>query len=298
MKICIVGLGLIGGSAAMALKRAGYEVYGMNRSQEALTYSLENGIIDYAVEDFYSEDAVSGFDVVLIALPVNAAIDFLCSRKFKNGAVAADFCGVKRRIERAVFAAPRNYLYVGAHPMAGKEVSTVKNACADLYDNASIILTVSPKTSLTAISVLEDLAKDMGFKCIAECSAKVHDAKISYTSQLAHIVSNAYVRDGEIENCLPFTGGSFQDMTRIAGVDEAVWSELYLANKRNLSNRIQTLINNLTLANEALQSGDKDVLEQFLHEGVERFNSSEKQPEEYITEDELTEDDIKVISLK
>ncbi|MCD7729234.1 MAG: prephenate dehydrogenase/arogenate dehydrogenase family protein [Clostridia bacterium] len=282
MKICVAGLGLIGGSIALALKRAGYEVYGMNRSPEAVDYAVENDIIDYGVPDFNIYGATAAFDVVFVAMPPAAAIDFMQNRRFKRGAIVADVCGIKREIEKAVYSAPRDFLYVGAHPMAGKEVSTIKNACADLFDNASMVLTVSHKTSRLALNLMEHLTEEMGFKYIVECSAEVHDKKIAYTSQLAHIVSNCYVKDGAINNCLAFTGGSFQDMTRIAGVDESVWSQLYLGNADNLSASINELISNLTAVDGLIKSGDKAKLEKFLKDGAKRCSLSNIREEDGI----------------
>ena len=160
--------------------------------------------------------------------------------------------------------------------MAGKEVSSVHNACADLFDRASMVITSSERTDAGAKELIISLTRDMGFKCIVECSAEVHDRKIAYTSQLAHVVSNAYVKDGEIVGCLGFTGGSFQDMTRIAGVDEGVWSELYLLNKDNLSARIGALIENLAEIKSAIDGGDAEVLRGVLKEGRERFSQSKE----------------------
>ena len=119
--------------------------------------------------------------------------------------------------------------------MAGKEVSGIENACADLFDSASMVITSDSRTDKKSLEVISALTEEMGFKYIVRCTAETHDRKIAYTSQLAHVVSNAYVKDNEINGCIGFTGGSFQDMTRIAGVDETVWSSLYLNNAENLS---------------------------------------------------------------
>jgi len=113
----------------------------------------------------------------------------------------------------------------------------------------------------------------MGFGRIVECSAEIHDKKIAYTSQLAHIVSNAYVKDDDIDCCLGFTGGSFQDMTRIAGVDENVWSSLYLKNKQNLSENIKKLIDSLDELRSAIDGGDINLLKEVLREGKVRFEN-------------------------
>lgn len=270
LKICVAGLGLIGGSLCMALGRAGYSPAGWNRSGGPMRYALEKGIIASAASEF------SCYDVVFVALPPRAAADFINGNRFKDGAVVADICGVKQYIEEQVYSRPRNFFYVGTHPMAGKEVSSIRNACADLFDRASMVITSSKSTNEDAKQLIKQLTRDMGFKCIVECSAEVHDKKIAYTSQLAHIVSNAYVKDGEIVSCLGFTGGSFQDMTRIAGVDEGVWAELYLLNGANLSERIGTLINNLAEIKSAVDGGSEEELRAVLRAGRERFLQSKE----------------------
>jgi prephenate dehydrogenase len=268
MKIGVVGLGLIGGSICLALKRAGYKIYGSNRSEEPLKYALENNIID---EKIISYD---NLDVVFVALPPKATVNFILNTKFKEGACVSDICGVKKFIEDEVYAAHLPISYVGVHPMAGKEVSGIKNACADLFDRASMVITHGIYTDKAALDTIKSLTKDMGFMRIVECSAEVHDSKIAYTSQLAHIVSNCYVKDKNIESCLGFTGGSFQDMTRIAGVDENMWAELYLANAHNLTQNIQTLIDNLNEVNGAIKSGDKTSLLTILGAGRESYCDS------------------------
>ena len=267
MKICVAGLGIIGGSLCMSLKRAGYEVSGWNRSPEALGYALKNKIIDSSAEDF------SGYDVVVVALPPKATADFINATEFRDGAVVADICGVKRYILREVEAKPRNFRYVGCHPMAGKEVSGIENACAELFDGASMVITSDSKTDAAALEIMRRLTADIGFGYIVECSAETHDRKIAYTSQLAHIVSNAYVKDEEIAGCIGFTGGSFQYMTRIAGVDENVWAALYLNNAENLSRSIGNLISSLEEIKRAVDSGDGQNLRAILREGRARFES-------------------------
>ena len=200
MKICVAGLGIIGGSLCLALKRAGYSVAGWNRSQKPINYALENDIIDESATDFKK------YDAVFVALPPKAAVKFLNENEFKDGAVVADICGVKGYLEKEIYKKPRNFRYLGTHPMAGKEVSGVENACADLFDGACIIIVNNQNSDIYAVQLITELAAEMGFKKIIECSSDEHDRKIAYTSQLAHIVSNAYVKNEEIKGCLGFTG--------------------------------------------------------------------------------------------
>ena len=271
MKICVAGLGLIGGSMCMALRRAGYEVDGFNRSAAPLKFALERGIVGGVAKNF------ADYDVVFVALPPKPTVDFIINTRFKEGAIVADICGVKKYIEDAVWAAKSNIRYVGTHPMAGKEVSGVENACADLFDRASMVITRGIYTDERAVSVIKGLVKDMGFARIVECSAELHDRKIAYTSQLAHVVSNCYVNDPEIDGCLGFTGGSFQDMTRIAGVDENVWSELYLKNADNLitsaTNLSDSLNKFIAALKEAKESGNAEAVRKNLTVGATAYRN-------------------------
>lgn len=261
MKIAVAGLGIIGGSLCLALKRAGYSVDGWNRSQKALTYALDNGIIHNTVKDF------KDYDTVFVALPPEATLNFINNTDFKDGATVADICGVKEYILNGINNKNRNFNFVGCHPMAGKEVSGVENACENLFDNASMVICSDEHTNTDSLEIIRKLTKEMGFGLIVECSAAVHDKKIAYTSQLAHIVSNAYVKDGEIDFCLGFTGGSFQDMTRIAGVDESVWASLYLKNSGNVSDKISSIIESLQEIKNAVDGGDKQKLQEILKSG-------------------------------
>ncbi len=267
LKIAVVGLGLIGGSLCLSLKRAGYNVDGANRSRAAVEYALSHGVIDSEATD------ISVYDVVFVALPPEAAADYITTAPIKNGAVVADICGVKKYIEERVYSANLPFSYIGTHPMAGKEVSGVANACENLFDRASMVLTRGIFTDEQAYNLIFQLTKDMGFARIVECSAEEHDKKIAYTSQLAHVVSNAYVKSEQINGCFGFTGGSFQDMTRIAGVDENVWAELYLLNHENLCGEIDKLIENLAEIRAAIRGNDSDELRGVLARGRRQFES-------------------------
>ena len=260
MKIMIAGLGLIGGSAAKALARAGYAADGYDRPA-VLHAAVEAGVVAGEAKN------TAAYDVVFVALPPDAAMQWIDGSSFKDGAVVADFCGVKGAIERCVYAKPRNFRYVGCHPMAGKEVSGLQNSCADLFDGASMIVVHGERTDESAVRLLEGLYKEMGFAGCKHCSAAYHDAKIAYTSQLAHIVSNAYVKSGTANGFPGFTGGSFQDMTRIAGVDEDIWTRLYMLNLPAVARELEELIGHLTPYLDALRAGDEEALKALLKEG-------------------------------
>ena len=262
MKIAVAGLGLIGGSAAKALRRAGYIADGWDR-EEIAARAVRDGCIGAAVQDF------SGYDVVFVALPPDAAMRFIDGTSFGRGAIVADFCGVKGAIEELVGSRTRAFRYVGCHPMAGKEVSGYENSCEDLFDGASMIVTRNERTDPDAVRSLEDLYAKMGFAGIVHCSAREHDRRIAYTSQLAHIVSNAYVKSPSAQGFSGFTGGSFQDMTRIAGVDELLWSRLYMLNLSAVTDELSTLVAHLNEYLRALRAGDEAALRGLLREGRE-----------------------------
>lgn len=260
MKIMIAGLGLIGGSMAKSLVRANIKVDGWDRDN-VVEYALKNNIIENKANDF------SKYDLVFIALPPDATMNFIENNTFKDNAIVSDICGVKGVIEKLVYSKPRNFKYVGCHPMAGKEVSGIENSTEKLFDNANMIIIENENTNAEAVQTLTELFIKMGFKLIKHCSADHHDRKIAYTSQLAHIVSNAYVKSPAGKNYVGFTGGSFQDMTRIAGVDEEVWTRLYMLNREKVEEELSILIGNLQKYLQAFKNNNEPTLKQLLKEG-------------------------------
>jgi prephenate dehydrogenase len=260
-KIAVIGLGIIGGSICASLTRAGYEVDGFGRSERSVLRALEMGYIRRQGID------VADYDVVFIAVPPQATLDYLRTGKFKDGALVMDICGVKQAPETAVYETKKNYRYVGIHPMAGKETSGIDSASPDLFKGANLIITHAPQTQEQDVVEVKEYAQKMGFGTIVECTAEEHDKKIALTSQLAHIVSNAYVKSPQVQGCHGFTGGSFQDMTRIAGVDEHVWTPLYACNRENIVRELNGLIEHLSAYRDALTVGDDEKTSQLLREG-------------------------------
>lgn len=260
-RIAVVGMGIIGGSIAGALTEAGYAVDGFSRSQSSIEYALKEGYIRARGEK------LSDYDAVFIAVPPQATVEYLRNGDFKEGALVMDICGVKQLPEEAVYEQKRKYRYVGIHPMAGKETSGISSATPKLFKNANLIVTHAPQTQAADVAEVKEYAAAMGFGKIVECTAKEHDAKIALTSQLAHLVSNAYVKSPQVIGCDGFTGGSFQDMTRIAGVDERMWTKLYLYNKERIVEELDGFIAHLSEYRDAISAGDGDLLAQKLKEG-------------------------------
>lgn len=261
MNIIVYGLGIIGASLAAALKDAGHTVLGKNRSRGPVEYALSHQMMDAEASSY------EGADVVFLALPPDATIRELQEGKFPDGCIVSDICGVKQAVEEAVFSAPRNYRYVGMHPMAGKETSGITSAARDLYRGKNLVITRSDRTDPDALELIRGLAKDAMFGRIVECSAKEHDEKIALTSQLAHIVSNAYGKSPQALDVVGFTGGSFQDMTRVAPVDEAMWAELFCMNSEALCEEIVRLSRRLDAFADAIRDRDEARVCALMREG-------------------------------
>ena len=260
MKILVYGLGIIGASVAASLKRAGHFVLGRNRSSAPVEFALNHGYID-GEADGYDADA----EVVVLALPPRVAMRELCEGNFPAGAIVTDICGVKAPL--IACARGRGLRYVGMHPMAGKETTGIASASADLFAGKNLILVREEDTDGEAARIMRELALQMGFSHIEECGAAEHDRMIALTSQLAHVVSNAYIKTEDAARCCGYTGGSFQDMTRIAPLDEAVWTELFFLNRDNLTGEIGRLIEKLTEYRAALDAGDEVRMRALLREG-------------------------------
>lgn len=262
-KVVVVGLGIIGGSIAAKLTQVGYYVAGKDIHENSEQYALKKGYIHETAT------TLNAYDVVFIATPPKAAMRILQEETFKDGAFVADICGVKSCIEQAVYESPRNYRYVGLHPMAGKETSGIESATVSLFEKANAILCRADKTAQSDINEAQEWLKILGFGKIVICTAKEHDQKIALTSQLAHIVSNAYVKSPQVQGYEGFTGGSFQDMTRIAGVDEEIWTSLYFHNRAHVLEELSGLIAHLQEYQTALEEADSEKLKSLLKAGRE-----------------------------
>lgn len=260
-KIAVIGLGIIGGSICGALTDAGYVVDGLDLNEKNVAYAIEKGYIRACAEN------IAEYDVVFLATPPRATIQWLEEGVFKDGALVSDICGVKRAIEETVYGKERNYCYVGLHPMAGKETSGILSASPNLFKKANIVITRSSHTNEQDLEEIKKYVTDMKFGKIVECTAEEHDRKIALTSQLAHLVSNAYVKSPQVKRCDGFTGGSFQDMTRIAGVDERMWTQLYMLNQEYILEELDLLISNLSAYKEALIHNDESALSEELKKG-------------------------------
>ena len=266
MKIAVVGMGLIGGSLCRAFHHyTPHKVLGTTRNHKTVEFALSVGAIDEELTD------LSKPDVTFIALPPQATLDYLTSHveDFRPGSIVADICGVKAPIVSAVdqLYYDHGIHYVGTHPMAGKETAGFANSEVDMYKNASYIITPTELTDPEARKTLEALARSIGFTRIEVTDPQRHDTIISYTSQLAHVVSSAYIKSPTSALTLGFTAGSFQDMTRVAKLDPDMWTSLFHMNKGPLLREINTLLHNLTVFRDALQEDDLSQVRGLLDQG-------------------------------
>ena len=237
MKILIVGLGVIGGGYAMALKEAGYnEVYGIDTNEETLKKAKEMKIIK---EGFTREDEIiSEMNLIILAIYPNLVKDFIVKNKnkFKENAIITDVTGIKQLfINDIVEILPQNIDFVFAHPMAGRENKGIDYATNKVFQGANFLIVETKKNKEENIRKIENLAKEMGFKHIKRTTPAFHDEMIAFTSQLPHVLAVALTNsDIENRNTGEFIGDSYRDLTRIANMNEKLWSLLFLGNKKNL----------------------------------------------------------------
>lgn len=271
MNIGIIGLGLIGGSLAKSIKaQTSHSVCGIDLDKETMTFARLCGAIDAPLDDSNIGDC----DMILLALSPRAAINWVNdhAKQIASRATVIDMCGVKRVVckEIADIAKAHGFAYIGGHPMAGKERSGFVNASDDLFVGASMILTPNEKSDITMLEQLKSFFTDIGFSNITFTTPEEHDSIIAYTSQLAHITSSAYVKSPTAQMRRGFSAGSYKDMTRVARLDEVMWTELCLDNADHLTDELECLIGNLNQYLTALKNNDAETLRQLLKEGKEK----------------------------
>ncbi len=270
MNIGLVGLGLMGGSMAKGIKvKTGHSVFAFDISEETMLMAKLSG----AMDDELNDSTLPLCDVIFLALRPGIAVKWLESNALKIAAhtTVVDFCGVKRNVTAKMrkIADENGFGYIGGHPMAGKERGGFKNSTPDLYVGASMILTPDEHTIPELLEDLSSLFYDVGFSRIVYSTPDEHDRIIAYTSQLAHIVSSAYIKSPEAQRQRGFSAGSFRDMTRVAYLDEDMWTELFLEDADYLTHELDILIDNLEKYKTALHNGDKNTLHSLLKEGRE-----------------------------
>ena len=267
MNILVVGLGLIGGSVCKALKKyTTHFVAGSDINKDIEFAALR----DVAMDEAFTGD-YSGFDLIIMALFPDATEAYLRENisKIPKSALLTDVCGIKGDFSRRLrdLAAGNGLRYIGIHPMAGKEFGGYHNSSADLFQKANFIIAPHEDAAEEDIEALRIISSEIGAGKIVVTSPENHDKMIAYTSQLAHIVSSAYVKSPELGLECGFSGGSFQDMTRIATMNERMWTDLFMQNRENLIFELDTLIENLNKYSEALRNADSDEMLRLIAEG-------------------------------
>ena len=270
MEIGIVGLGLIGGSLAKAISQnTDNIVYGTDLSDQV----VKKAVLINAIEQPLTDELLPQCDIVIVALYPQATIDYVKSHAdlFAPDSIVIDCGGVKGIVCDALIplAEEHGFLFVGGHPMAGLEHSGFTYAKKTLFNNASMVFTPT-RGPIESMSRLKDLFTAIGFTNIQIATPEEHDKKIAFTSQLAHVVSNAYIKSPTAMEHMGFSAGSYKDLTRVAKLNEHMWTELFLENPENLTNEIDMLIDNLKKYSDAIKANDSETLCELLRDGREK----------------------------
>ncbi len=273
MKIGIVGLGLIGGSMARAYREYAidngidFKIFGADKNRTIVDFARLEGTIDGELDS----STLCECDLVFIALYPVAAIKYLedNASTFKTGAVVIDLCGTKRDICSVGFslAERHGFLFVGGHPMAGTHNSGYKYSKSTMFKGAPMVIVPPRFDDISLFDKIKEMLAPARFGKFSFTTADEHDRMIAFTSQLAHVVSNAYVKSPTAKDHKGFSAGSYKDMTRVAWLNENMWSELFLENREPLLFEIDSIINSLTEYRDALKDGDKVRMTEILKEG-------------------------------
>lgn len=262
----VVGLGLIGGSIAKAIRAyTDCTLYGYDADGAVLSRAMEEGTLSGVL----TPEGLNTCDLVVVALYPEATVDYVTRNQdqFRKGGLVMDTGGVKSVVCTPLEAVAREsgFHFIGGHPMAGIERSGYANAFPELFQGASLILTPYDHTPESCVSEIWSLMRQLGFGHLQIATPAQHDHIIAYTSQLAHVVSCAYVGSPSAPNFQGFSAGSFQDMTRVARLNEDMWTELFLENREALVREIDTLVEELAAFAYTIRRGDRDNLWAMLH---------------------------------
>lgn len=280
-KILIVGLGLIGGSYAAALSQNGWEVGAIDPDPQAIAFAEKAGFIRHGRTEPEAE-YVGKFDIVVFALYPHVLLEWL--EKYgpwlRDGALATDVTGVKSGVvEKAQALLFPRVEFIGAHPMAGREVSGVENARADLFRGANYIVTPTAANTEEAIACCETLGRTLGARNISRLTPKEHDEMIGFLSQLTHCIAVALMTCKESRHLVDYTGDSFRDLTRIAKINENMWTELFLWNREELLSQMDLFIAHFAKLRDALAQGDEETVKSMMRLSTERRRYFDKKPD-------------------
>ncbi len=270
MNIGVVGLGLIGGSIAKSAKKnTKFKVYGYDINENV----VKNAVKEKSIDGELTEARLATCDYVFIPLYPEAVVDYVEKNadNFKDGAVVIDCAGVKRSVCDKCFkiAETHNFIFVGGHPMAGTQFSGFENSKETMFHNAPFVLTPKENEDILILANAREVIMQLGFGRVSVMTPQKHDKLIAFTSQLAHVVSNAFVKSPSAIERKGISAGSYKDLTRVAYLNENMWTELFLDNKDNLIFELDNIINELKKYSDAMKADDPEMLRQLLKDGRE-----------------------------
>ena len=271
-KILIVGLGLLGGSYAKVLKRFGFHISAITLDQSSIDYAIKENIIDEGSTEL-DERMIGEADLVIFALYPHVFVEWIEKNQWllKSGALITDVTGVKRSIVYQIQDMLRpDVEFVAAHPMAGREVSGVENSTDRMFIGANYIVTPTEKNTPEAIQTCIELGRLLGFSNVTTLSPEEHDEMIGFLSQLTHCIAITLMTCNDKENMEKFTGDSFRDLTRIARINDLMWSELFIANKDVLLDQMNLFINKFNTLKTILETDDIDGMRAMMRHSTER----------------------------
>ena len=271
-KILIVGLGLLGGSYAKVLKRFGFNISAITLEQSSIDYALKEGIIDEGTTEL-DADMIGDADLVIFALYPHVFVEWIEKNQglLKSGALITDVTGVKGSIVYKIQEMLRPDLeFIAAHPMAGREVSGVENSTDKMFVGANYIVTPTEKNTQGAIQTCLELGRLLGFSNVTTLSPEEHDEMIGFLSQLTHCIAITLMTCNDKENMEKFTGDSFRDLTRIARINDVMWSELFVSNKAALLEQMTLFIDKFNELKTMLETEDIDSMRAMMRHSTER----------------------------
>lgn len=270
MTVGILGLGLIGGSLARAYKLAGHTVYVKNRDERMLSFAMLSGAVDGKL----NEDTIPQCDLILLAIYPAGSADWLEANAplISKKALVIDCCGTKQLVCQRCFPIAKEYgfIFVGGHPMAGSQFSGFKYSRASLFQGAPMVLVPPVYDDMALLQRVKDALEPCGFGFFSVTTAADHDRMIAFTSQMPHILSNAFIKSPTALEHKGFSAGSYRDLTRVAWLNPGMWTELFLENRENLLFELDTYIQSLTQYRDALANQDEATLYRLLDDGKKR----------------------------
>lgn len=272
MNILIVGLGLLGGSYAEALTKAGFKVNAITKEQSSVDFALKKGIIAYGTTKV-DKELIGSAELVIFALYPHIFTEWInkYQQYLKPGAVITDVTGVKGCIVDKIQSVLRpDVEFIAAHPMAGREVCGVENSSAEIFKGANYIVVPTEKNTAGAVELCRDLGEKLGFHQVAELSVEMHDEMIAFLSQLTHCIAVTLMCCNNTPDLEYYTGDSFRDLTRIARINDEMWSELFLDNRDALLNEMRSFKTTFDELMEKIESGDREGIRAMMRLSTER----------------------------